>query len=181
MGEHYATRAEGPVIREIGGESPREVWKRFYGVSEFDGYRNAVAVYPDEGGRSEEFYLCTPSHFQEDGSIVTFIPVTPGARLRFTDATRDDILSGANASAERARADYGDGEPDAALVFSCSGRHMLLGTRVGEEAGLLRDQIGAEVPVAGFYTYGEICPLPGSPTPFSHNCTFVTVLLGEEA
>jgi len=112
--------------------------------------------------------------------MVTLNPVIQGARIRFADATRDQVLDGARSSAVSARARY-DGKPDAALVFSCAGRHAWLGTQVGREIGLLQEQVGAEVPTVGFYTYGEICPLPGSPTPYTHGTTFVTVLIGEDA
>jgi hypothetical protein len=50
---------------------------------------------------------------------------------------------------------------------------------VGGEAGRLREHIGAGLPAVGFYTYGEICPLPSKSTPVHHVSTFVTVLLGE--
>jgi hypothetical protein len=72
-------------------------------------------------------------------------------------------------------------EPEAALVFSCASRHGLLGTRVGGELGQLQEQIGAALPAVGFYTMGEICPLPTSSKPVHHVSTFVTVLIGEDA
>jgi len=177
--DHLLTKTEGQTIVEIDGEPVRDVWDRYFGSFELRGSRNQFVVYPD-GAESRDFYLCAPSHFQEDGSMVTLNPVIQGARIRFADATRDQVLDGARSSAVSARARY-DGKPDAALVFSCAGRHAWLGTQVGREIGLLQEQVGAEVPTVGFYTYGEICPLPGSPTPYTHGTTFVTVLIGEDA
>jgi hypothetical protein len=157
------------------------VWKHFFGVDNHPGAPNFFAVYPDEDGRREadEFYLCSPSRFQDDGSMVTMTPSTPGARIRFTSATRDQLLAGAASSAAKARASYPGAEPEAALVFSCASRPALLGTRVGGEAGQLQEQIGAALPAIGFYTYGEICPLPSSSKSVHHVSTFVTVLIGE--
>jgi hypothetical protein len=180
MGEdHRLTRTEGQTILEIDGESAREVWNRYFGSFELRGSRNQLVLYPD-GAESREFYLCAPSHFQEDGSMVMLNPVIEGARIRFADATREQVLDAAGTSAESARAGY-TGTPDAALAFSCAGRHAWLGTHVDREIGLLQEHVGAEVPTIGFYTYGEICPLPGSPTPYTHGATFVTVLIGEDA
>jgi hypothetical protein len=152
-------------------------------VDTHTGAPNFFAVYPgeDDARGGDEFYLCSPSRFQDDGSMVTMTPTTPGARIRFTSATRDELLAGAASSAEKARASYPGAEPEAALVFSCASRPALLGTRVRNEAGRLREQIGADLPAVGFYTYGEICPLPASPTPVHHVSTFVTVLIGEDA
>jgi len=180
--EHRLTKTEGQTILEIDGEPVRDVWDRYFGSFDLRGSRNMFALYPDgaKGDASREFYLCAPSHFQEDGSMVTLNPVIQGARIRFADATRDQVLDAAGSSAESARAGY-KGTPDAAFVFSCAARHAWLGTQVGRELGLLKEHVGADVPTLGFYTYGEICPLPGSATPYTHGSTFVTVLIGEDA
>jgi hypothetical protein len=181
--DHVATHVEGLVIHEIDSQTPRDVWMDYFGTFDATGTRNFFAVYPDAAPgveRSDEFYISAPSHFQEDGSMVTLNPTLHGARIRFAMATRDQVLSGASTSSEQARAAYGAGTPDAALVFSCAGRHLVLGTRVGKELGLLREHVGETVPAIGFYSYGEICPLPASPRPYQHGGTFVTVLIGEQ-
>ena len=113
--------------------------------------------------------------------MVTMSPATDGARIRFTSATREQLLNGAKTSAEKARAELSGADPAAALVFSCASRHALLGTRVGEETRLLQEQVGESVPVAGFYTMGEICSPARSANPVHHVSTFVTVLIGEES
>ena len=183
LGEvHRLTDVDGLVVRTIDGEPPRDVWKSYFGVDTHTGAPNFFAVYPgeDDTPGGDAFYLSSPSRFQDDGSMVTMTPVTPGARMRFTSATREGLLDGAAASAEKARAAYSGGEPEAALVFSCASRPALLGTRVRSEAERLQEQVGGEVPSVGFYTYGEICPLPTSSKPIHHVSTFVTVLIGEE-
>lgn len=188
LGKSYrVTRVKGAVVSEIEGEPPRDFWMRYLGSFDLTGTRSFFAVYP--GGTSvndptaseetRDYYPCAPSHFQEDGSMVTLNPVLPGSHIRFADATRDQVLAGAGASMAHARTTYPGTAPDVALVFSCAGRHALLGTRVGLESSQLREHIGAEVPTIGFYTYGEICPLPASPEPVTHGGTFVTVLIGE--
>jgi hypothetical protein len=182
--DHVATRVEGLVIHEIDGQSPHDLWLKYFGTIGTTGNRNYFAVYPDAApgnDRSDEFYLAVPSHFREDGSMVTLNHAMQGSRMRFAMATRDQILSGTSTSSERARTAFGDREPDAALVFSCAGRQLALGTRVGDELDLMHEHVGASVPTIGFYTYGEICPLTDSPRPYTHGATFVTVLIGEHA
>ncbi|MDX1547571.1 MAG: FIST N-terminal domain-containing protein [Rhodothermales bacterium] len=178
-GEHRITKAGRLTIFEIDGTPVRDVWMQYFGSLDLHGARSQFAIYP-EGVEEREFYLCAPSHFTEDGHMITHNPVIEGARMRFGDAAREQVLDGAGTAAAAARAGY-EGTPDAALVFSCAGRHAWLGTQVGRELGLLQEHVGADVPTAGFYTFGEICPLPGSPTPYTHGSTFVTVLIGEDA
>jgi hypothetical protein len=179
--EHRLTDVDGLLVRTIDGESPREVWRRYFGIDNHPGAPNFFAVYPgeDAGGESQEFYLCCPAHFQDDGSMVTMTPATPGARIRFTSATRDQLLAGARSSAEKARAAFSGADPAAAIVFSCASRHALLGTRVEEEKRRVQERMGASLPIVGFYTMGEICSPAGSVTPVHHVSTFVTVLIGE--
>ena len=183
MGDEFRmTKTHGQSIVELDGTPIRDVWEQYCGSFHARGSRNQFAVYPDgaEGEASREFYLCAPSHFDDEGRLVMLNPVIEGARIRFADVARDQMLNAAGTSAGAARTGF-EGTPDAALVFSCAGRHISLGTQVVREHGLLQEHVGAEVPSVGFYTYGEICPLPGSPTPYTHGTTFVTVLIGEEA
>jgi len=44
----------------------------------------------------------------------------------------------------------------AALFFSCAARKLLLGTRTEEELHVIRGALGEDVPICGFYGYGEI-------------------------
>jgi hypothetical protein len=56
---------------------------------------------------------------------------------------------------------------------------MVLGTRTAREITVVGEALPRPLPVAGFYTYGEIAPLePNGPSRF-HNETFVTLFLSE--
>ena len=59
----------------------------------------------------------------------------------------------------------------------------MLGSRAKEEIGLLLrsfDELSLpRVDLAGFYAFGEICPLSKDGPPMLHNQTCVTVLIGK--
>jgi len=65
------------------------------------------------------------------------------------------------------------------MLISCASRKLMLGTRTGEESRIVTAVIGPDVPVCGFYSYGEIGPRTGSEgiTRF-HNGTFISLMLG---
>jgi hypothetical protein len=100
--------------------------------------------------------------------------------VRITVADRSAILEGCKESISRAFADYPHGKtPAAALIFSCAARKLLLGTHTGEEIGIVESVIGPQIPVGGFYGYGEIGPLDTKdPASKFHNETFVSLILG---
>ena len=64
------------------------------------------------------------------------------------------------------------------MFFSCAARKYLLGTRTGEEIGIVESVIGSQVPICGFYGYGEIGPpTTDDPSQF-HNETFISLIMG---
>ena len=62
--------------------------------------------------------------------------------------------------------------------MSCAARKQILGTRTAEEQASLRRSALGELPFAGFYAYGEICPKKAGEPAIFHNETFVTVVFG---
>jgi hypothetical protein len=168
---HVVTRAEGNVVVSIDEKPASDLYTRYL---QEHSLHFPLAVYPDG---SNEFYLATPAAFDQDtGSVICQNFVVTGSEVQLADATRDDIIGGAAAATKRAIAGF-DGTPAAALLFSCAGRRANLGTRTREEIERLQAVTG-DLPLCGFYTYGELCPLPDTTAGRSHNCTFVTVLIG---
>lgn len=183
-GDHQVTQSDGVAVSMIDDEPVKDVWVRYFGSEELIGYRTLIAVYPDTegeqpGSNGSEFYVSTPFEWKEDGSLIVGPPIPSGSRFRFANASREQILAGVESSASGARDTFAGKVPDAALVFSCAGRHGVLGTRVKREFEVLREQLGSAIPTIGFYTYGEFCPFTGSLIPRAHSSTFVSVLIGE--
>ena len=168
------TKAEGTELIEIDNQPAYEFYRDYLqGQSVFF---PLAAWLPDE----EQFYLSTPQSFDKEAGTVTLLNSIPeGVEVQLAQATREEILSGARDSIKRAVDDFGDQKPDGALLFSCAGRRASLGTRTNEEFKNLKGLIDDDVPVAGFYSYGEIGPMTYGKATRTHNYTLVTVLLGQ--
>ncbi len=184
-GEHRVTDAEGLTIKSVDGEPVRDVWLRYFGSDLLTGGRHMLATYVDAESVSSDadgagFYLSAPLDWKDDRSLVVSPPIARGSRFRFADATREQVLSGAESSVAQAARAFEGSPPDAGLFFSCAGRHAVLGTRVEQEYDIVRNRLGATVPTIGFYTYGEFCPLTGSVISRAHGATFVSVLIAED-
>ncbi len=174
------TGAAGNVVQALGGRPALRFYQDYIGPRDPLG-EHALAVYEAE---DEISYMRAPLATDPETGAITFTGDVPvGARVRLTEFTRAAVLEGCETSIERARRRFQDavgpdGAPALAWFFSCAGRKEALGTWSAREFGLVREHLGAEVPVAGFYAYGEIAPLaPGEPSRF-HAETFVTLLLG---
>ena len=162
---------------EIDGRPAIDFYARYLGTGQ-PPIANPLAVY--EGGDSDRFYLRTPINWDPETGRVGFFGVVPdGATVQITVAGTEQIFEGARASMQDALAAYPAGKtPDAALLYSCATRRYLLGTRVGRELEMVRDLLGASIPIAGMYCLGEIAPMSSPDRTQFHNATMVSVLLG---
>jgi hypothetical protein len=171
--KHVVTRSDGVLIREIDGKPAVRLYEDHMGGMSLD---HPLIVFPDESGRS----FMSSGMATKNGAVVFRIAVAEGSHVQLSTVSRDEAIEGATRAAASAVDSYPGSRPAAGLIFSCAGRRQILGTRVAEEYEALKSVLGADVPVCGFYTYGEICPMEGDTVPQSHDSTFVTVLIGED-
>ena len=173
------TRADGTVVHEINGRPALEFFRRFLG-----GTFVPVADFPlailDATGEVQCIRSPSGTFDEATGSISFYAEVPEGASVQITETDREGILDGCTQSITRAFEDYPAGKtPGVAMLISCASRKMLLGTRTGEESRIVKSVIGQDVPICGFYSYGEIGPRVGSEgiTRF-HNGTFISLMMG---
>ncbi len=108
------------------------------------------------------------------------IPV--GSAITLTTATRRDIIDEAKHAAEQAVESLCGSNPELIFMFSCVGRKLVLGRRTQDEVDAVKKIFGYDVPLIGFYTYGEIGPINKLKKGFEmskfHNETVVLWALG---
>jgi len=172
------THAQKNTIFKIGDLSALDFYKHYLGEFDFLGVvEYPLAVFENEG---DNFYLRAPTFFDSEKGSMSFMATIPeGSTVQLTHATRDKTINGVEMSVNSALSKYPGSNPSLALCFTCMARKMVLGTRVQEEYHLLKKHF-PNLPIAGFYTGGEIGPLDsGKPTRY-HNETFLTLLMGIE-
>ena len=174
--EAVVTRAKGDRVYEIDNEPVVDFYRHYLGNT-VPGIANPLAVYDDN---SQRYFLRAPMMYDEEEGAATFLGSVPeGATVHISMASTDQILDGSDASLNEALGRYPETfRPEGALIASCAVRNLLLGTRTADELLRIRTGLGMDVPVAGFYAFGEISPLGGDSSPKFHNETCVTVLLG---
>jgi hypothetical protein len=179
------TRSRGNVVYELDGQSALEVYKRFLG-KHADKLPAVGVEYPfgliDESGEldaADYFLLRAPMTVNpQEGSISFAGEVPEGATIRLTCGDHGSILQGARQAARLALEDVGEASPVAIFVYSCMARRIVLGTRTELELEQMRQVIGAQIPMLGFYTYGEYCPVRRSGPSMLHNETATVSVIG---
>lgn len=172
------TRSAPRQIDEIDGRPAVEFLARYLDVTGPAGhFGNPLAV--REVGADRSYLRAVTGSEASSGALSVLGSIPVGSTVRLTTATTEDILSGTRESLAEATADFPAGtRPEAALMFSCVVRRMLLGSRASTEVELARTELGPSVALAGLYCFGEIGPVSGSPSSRYLNSTFVTLLLG---
>ncbi len=175
------TRAVDNVVHELDGRPALELFTHYLGdvigesLSGLGSY--PLAVYEEA---DEHFYLRVARAADPGSGAVEFLAEVPeGARVQITHAVRDDVADGVARSIDHALASYPGDAPALALLFSCTGRKIVLGTRAREEVATVAQRIGPGVALSGFYTFGELGPVVGYRPARYHNTTFISLLLGE--
>ena len=172
------TRASGPFLFEIDGRPPLEFYRRRLGQDAAISPEFPLAVL-DQTGQMQYLRAGWGAPGPEPGSVMYTGDVPQGVQVQIAIANRDAILEGCRQAVDSAFNAYPRGKtPEAALVFSCAARKLLLGTRTSDEADIVRQTLGAKVPVCGFYGYGEIGPPSDASAAEYHNETFVFLLMG---
>jgi len=168
-----ATRTEANVVYEIDGQPALDFYRRFLGENATPTGDRPLAILGDNN--AIKYLRASIEDFDpETGAITFFGDVPSGSQVQITIADNESILKGAEDSVNQALKKYpGTGSPDGALVFSCSARKILLGTKIREEQAVIFGKMENELTYAGFYGYGEIAD--GE----FHNETCVVALLGE--
>lgn len=97
----------------------------------------------------------------QSGAIGTAAQLHPNAvvqfHLRDADTSAADLRQLLSEHAEARRQDPSLG----ALLFSCLGRGQTLYGQPDHDSSLVREQLGADLPLAGFFGNGEIGPIAG--------------------
>jgi hypothetical protein len=157
------TRAEGPMVYEIDHAPAVQFYREYLG--------HHVEPNPE--------FPTLVLEGDDEQAIVYTAEVPVGAGIQVTTGPTADILDACRQSV--AAALEGDGTPFGAIAVSCAARKQILGTRTEEECAILREALGPDIPVIGFYSYGEIAPIGGRTRADFHNETFVTLVLRSAA
>jgi len=177
------TRSVGNVVYELEGESALSVYRRYLGP--LAGKLPAVGIqFPfgivDESGRlGDNPVLRAPMALNESEGSVTFAGEIPQGSIisLTTGGSAASLLDASADAAKRAMDSLGTGSPAMAFFYSCMARKILLGPRTREETQRISESVGRNVPIIGFYTYGEYCPsLSGTDCRLHNETATVTVV-----
>ncbi|CAN2046376.1 FIST C-terminal domain-containing protein [Candidatus Magnetomoraceae bacterium gMMP-13] len=177
--KHIITKAYRNKVYKIDNIPVIDFYKKYFGNDLRGIHPFPFAVYESE---KDCYYLRDPvgGPDEDEGFVKFFCGYIPeGAIVRIAEATREDIISSAKQSISEAAGKFPRGKtPKIALLFSCTTRRHILGTRTNEEYNFFMNGKAKNMAIrtSGFYAYGELAPFNGKN--FSYSGSIVTLMMG---
>jgi hypothetical protein len=116
---------------------------------------------------------------EQDKSMTFAGDIPQGGTAQLMKTNVNDLVDGATDAAEASLIGLGEKRPDLALLVSCVGRKLVMKQRIEEEIEAIRGVFGADTSIAGFYSYGELCPFSQRGVCRLHDQTMTITALAE--
>lgn len=175
------TKSQSNVLYELEGKSALELYKQYLGDLAAGLPGNAL-LFPlaIKANENSEPVVRTILSINEGEQSMTFAGDMPeGAQARLMKANFDRLIDAASGAASKSFVPFNSHKPQLAILVSCVGRKLVLDQRVEEEVESVRQVLGPNTAITGFYSYGEISPLSNSVKCELHNQTMTITALSE--
>ena len=188
------TRSVGPVLYELDGKPALSVYEEYFGRSADELRKETLAriaitypiglhmpEYPDQ------YLIRDPLRADAQGAITCTGDVPEGSKVRIMIGSRKHAMEAARSAAEHVMQDLAEdhAHPKFVLMFNSVAREKLYGRKANDEIQTVLGVIGRDIPLIGFYTYGELAPIGGEVRDTNrcnssfHNETVVLFAVGE--
>lgn len=170
VGTHFrVTRSRGFWVRTLDGRPASETYSQLFGYPArewaFPPLNQMARLYPLGLEQADkQVVLRSPLRVEADGSFRMNAVVNDGTDAFLLLGSLANCRSAAQEAVKQALAGLEGARPALALVLVDTAWQMLHEGQPGAEAIAVREALGAEVPIAGGYTLGQIVPSEaGSP------------------
>lgn len=188
------TKADGAVLHELDNRPAISIYEDYFGKEAEELRKEALArmaiTYPiglKIPEYEEEYLIRDPITVDEKGSITCAAEIPEGSEVRLMIGSKEKAVEAAEDAARHLMKEFEITKkiPKFVLMFNCIAREKLFGQKAIDEIQAVMRIIGENVPLLGFYTYGEQAPLGGEVRniekcdPRFYNETIVVFAVGE--
>ena len=179
--ERLVTSSEGNILYELDGKSAVDLYKNYLGEYS-KGLPASALLFPlnVRSGKERGVVRTILGIDEAKRSMIFAGDVPQGSYARFMKANCDRLVNGAVEAAKTSVGESSEFSSGLAILISCVGRKLVMKQRVEEEVEAVREVVGEDVVITGFYSYGEIAPFqPGAKCDL-HNQTMTITLITEK-
>lgn len=164
------TRSEGAVLHELDHRPAVSIYEDYFGVTKSEALREEplarlAITYPlgIKVPDLDEYLVRDAITVDENGAITCAAEIPQGSEIRLLIGSKEKAIEAAQDAAKHMMADFEaqGSSPKFLLMFNCIAREKLFGQKAKDEIDAIMAIVGPDVPLIGFYTYGEQAPMGG--------------------
>ena len=163
------TKSEGSVVHEIDNRPAISIYEDYFGEKAEDLKKEPLArmaiTYPlgIKIPELDEYLIRDPITVDDKGAITCAAEIPEGSEIRLMIGSKEKAIEAAQDAAKKLMRDFEEqkSKPKLILMFNCIAREKLFGRAANDEIQAVMEIIGKDVPLLGFYTYGEQAPIGG--------------------
>lgn len=155
------TKSDRNVLYELDGQPALEIYKKYLGEKAKDlpasGLLFPFALLKDS--KDANGLIRTILAVDEKAKSLTFAGDIPNNGLvRLMHTNNSGLVEGARAAAKLSvNSKQPEDHTGLGILISCVGRKLVMGLEIEDELDAVKETFGEQT-IAGFYSYGEICP-----------------------
>jgi hypothetical protein len=181
------TRSDKNVVYEMDGKPALPLYRMYIGEHYAKGLPGTGLKFPfaivGAGGRDVETVRTLLSIDAANNSLTFAGDVPEGETVRLCQTTHDRLVEGAGGAAKMVSASLptlAATFPGLAICVSCVGRKLVMAEQISDEIRIVKDTLGAQASITGFYSNGEFCPGSNTDQSVLHNQTMTIGYLAED-
>jgi hypothetical protein len=163
------TKSDGAVVHELDGKPAISIYADYFGQKADELKKEPLArlaiTYPlgIKLPDMEEYLIRDPITVDDKGSITCAAEIPEGSEIRLMIGSKEKAVQAAEDAARKLMDDFerAGSSPKFMLMFNCIAREKLFGQKAKDEISAVMAIVGRDVPLLGFYTYGEQAPVGG--------------------
>ena len=175
------TKSKGSMLYELDGRSALGLYKEYLGELATglpaSGLLFPISLSVRNTGHSVLRGLLSVDEAAQSMRFAGDVP--EGSQVRMMMGSIERLIDDAYVAARQSVAGLGNTPAQLAFLVSCNGRRVVLSQRVEEEIEAVRDVLGEQAVLTGFYSCGEIAPIAPGEAAELHNETLAITTFAE--
>lgn len=163
------TKSKGAVVYELDNRPAVSIYEDYFGKKAEELKKEPLArmaiTYPlgIKVPELDEYLIRDPITVDEQGAITCAAEIPEGSEIRLMIGSKEKAIEAAQDAAKKLMKEFeiDKTKPKFILMFNCIAREKLFGQKAIDEIEAVMKIVGEDVPLLGFYTYGEQAPIGG--------------------
>lgn len=180
--ERIVTKSKENVLYEMDHKPALDLYKEYLGEKATElpasGLLFPLSVRLKEA--EEGIVRSVLSINEEDKSLIFAGDIPENSYCKLMRSNYNNLLNGSMKAAELATDMIDVEKTDLAILISCVGRKVIFKQRIDEEIEVIREIVGKDTAITGYYSYGEIAPYRKDTLCELHNQTMTVTFITEE-